>query len=151
MCALATSQTPPTVGKTMHRRLLSLATHYNSSPQLQRMHYSPPSPQECRILGARSCTAFEIAILGTAGGGGNTSHVFSHNLGTEHLIDTVPSPNDSQEVALSIYARNDLISVAIKKEKEMSQSLLTCPSRLNKFEPYNYRLFLAVQLHDDSI
>jgi len=60
-------------------------------------------------------------------GGGNTSHVFSHNLGTEHLIDTVPLPNDSQEIALSIYTRNDLISVAIEKEKEMSQSLLTCP------------------------
>jgi len=67
VCALAASQTPPTVGKTTHRRLLSLATHYNSSPQLQRMHYSPPSPLECRILRARSCTAFEIAILGTAG------------------------------------------------------------------------------------
>jgi len=48
-------------------------------------------------------------------------------LGTEHLIDIVPSPNDSQEVALSIYTRDDLISVAIEKEKEMSQSLLTCP------------------------
>jgi len=48
-------------------------------------------------------------------------------LGTEHLIDTVPSPNDSEEVALSIYTRNDLISVAIEKEKEMSQSLFTCP------------------------
>jgi len=50
-------------------------------------------------------------------------------LGTEHLIDTIPSPNDSQEVALSIYTRNDLIRVAIEKEKEMSQSLLTCPRR----------------------
>jgi len=48
-------------------------------------------------------------------------------LGTEHLIDTIPSPNDSQEVALSIYTKNDLIRVAIEKEKEMSQSLLTCP------------------------
>jgi len=48
-------------------------------------------------------------------------------LGTEHLIDTVFSPNDSQEVALSIYTRNDLISVAIEKEKEISRSLLTSP------------------------
>jgi len=58
-------------------------------------------------------------------------------LGTEHLIDTILSPNDSQEVALSIYTRNDLISVAIEKEKEMSQSLLTCPSICGKITKKN--------------
>ena len=110
-----------------HHRLPSLATHHNSSPQLQCVLYSPPSPQECRILGnaqlycIRNCHRY-------CRGGGNTSRLFGYNLGTEYLIDTVFSPNDSQEVALSIYTRNGLISVAIEKEKEMSQSLLTCPS-----------------------
>ena len=83
------------------------------------------------MLGARSCTTFEIAILGTAGVGG--THLTFSAIIWELSTWLMPFLRQmSQEVTLSIYTRNDLISVAIVKEKEMSQSLLTCP-RNRKF------------------